>query len=52
MVTIKQIAERAGVSTATVSNVIHGKSRKVSAKTVERIQALIDEMGYPLPPRL
>lgn len=46
MVTIKQIAERAGVSTATVSNVIHGKSRKVSAKTVERIQALIDEMGY------
>lgn len=46
MVTIKQIAERAGVSTATVSNVIHGKSRKVSAKTVERIQALLDEMGY------
>lgn len=46
MVTIRQIAERAGVSTATVSNVIHGKSGKVSAKTVERIQALIDEMGY------
>lgn len=46
MVTIKQIAERAGVSTATVSNVIHGKSRKVSAGTVERIQALIKEMGY------
>lgn len=46
MVTIKQIAERAGVSTATVSNVIHGKAGKVSAKTVERIQALINEMGY------
>lgn len=46
MVTIRQIAERAGVSTATVSNVIHGKARKVSAQTVERIQALIDEMGY------
>lgn len=46
MVTIKQIAERAGVSTATVSNVIHGKARKVSSKTVERIQTLIDEMGY------
>lgn len=46
MVTIKQIAERAGVSTATVSNVIHGNARKVSARTVERIQALMDEMGY------
>ena len=46
MVTIKQIAERAGVSTATVSNVIHGKSRHVSAETVKRIQKLIDEMGY------
>ena len=46
MVTIKQIAERAGVSTATVSNVIHGKAKKVSAETVERIRKLIDEMGY------
>lgn len=46
MVTIRQIAERAGVSTATVSNVIHGKSQKVSAQTVKRIRALIDEMGY------
>lgn len=46
MVTIRQIAERAGVSTATVSNVIHGKAGKVSAQTVERIQALMNEMGY------
>ena len=46
MVTIKEIAQRAGVSTATVSNVIHGKSRHVSVETVKRIQALIDEMGY------
>ena len=46
MVTIKQIAERAGVSTATVSNVIHGKAGKVSAKTVKRIQELMEEMGY------
>lgn len=46
MVTIKQIAERAGVSTATVSNVIHGKTKKVSPETVERVQHLIDEMGY------
>ena len=46
MVTIKQIAERAGVSTATVSNVIHGKFKHVSADTVKRIQWLIDDMGY------
>ena len=30
MTTIKDIAERAGVSTATVSNVIHGNTKKVS----------------------
>ncbi len=46
MVTIKQIAQRAGVSTATVSNVIHGKTKRVSPANVEKIQRLIDEMGY------
>lgn len=46
MVTIRQIAERAGVSTATVSNVIHGKVNKVSSGTIARIQQLVDEMGY------
>lgn len=46
LVTIKQIAERAGVSTATVSNVIHGKTKRVSPANVERIQKLIEEMGY------
>ena len=46
MVTIKQIAQQAGVSTATVSNVIHGKYKHVSADTVKRIQRLLDEMGY------
>lgn len=49
MVTIKQIAERAGVSTTTVSNVIHGKTKKVSAENIERIQQLVDEMGYIAP---
>ena len=34
MVTIKEIAEELGVSTTTVSNVIHGKTRKMSAETI------------------
>lgn len=46
MTTIKEIAERAGVSTTTVSNVIHGKTKKVSPANVEKIQNLIQEMGY------
>lgn len=35
MTTIKDIAECAGVSTATVSNVIHGNTKKVSPATIE-----------------
>lgn len=46
MTTIKDIAERAGVSTATVSNVIHGNTKKVSPATIELIENLIKEMGY------
>lgn len=46
MATIKEIAERAGVSTTTVSNVIHGKTRKVSPSTIQKIEQLIREMGY------
>lgn len=46
MATIKEIAEKAGVSTTTVSNVIHGKTRRVSPATIEKIEQLIREMGY------
>ena len=46
MVTIKEIAEKAGVSTTTVSNVIHGKTKKVSPANIKKIQGLILEMGY------
>lgn len=45
-VTIKEIAARAGVSTATVSNVIHGKTKRVSPETIHRVQELIRAMGY------
>lgn len=46
MITIKQIAEEAGVSLTTVSNVIHGKRNKVSPQTVAKIQKLIEENNY------
>lgn len=46
MVTIKEIAELAGVSTTTVSNVIHGKTKKVSPATIQKINKLIKELGY------
>lgn len=44
-VTIKDIAREAGVSVATVSNVLNGKGR-VSAETAERIQRIIAEKNF------
>lgn len=46
MVTIKKMAEMLGISTTTVSNVIHGKTSQVSPETVERVQKLLDEYDY------
>ncbi|MCR5343272.1 MAG: LacI family transcriptional regulator [Butyrivibrio sp.] len=43
---IKTIAQRAGVSTATVSNVMNGNFGKVSAETRKRIEDIIKETGY------
>ena len=45
-VRIVDIAEELGVSTATVSNVIHGKTQKISAQTVRRVQEKLEERGY------
>ena len=45
MVTIKEIAKRAGVSTATVSYVINGVGR-VSERTRLRVNAIIEETGF------
>ena len=44
--TLKDIADRAGVSMMTVSNVINGKSSRVSAQTAEKINDIIKESGY------
>lgn len=43
---IRDIAEELGLSTATVSNVIHGKTQKVSDETVKRVQALLEQRQY------
>ena len=43
---ISEIARQAGVSKATVSNVINGKLSKVSEETRERVEKIIKEAGY------
>jgi LacI family transcriptional regulator len=45
MSTVYEVADRAGVSTATVSRVIHG-SALVRPDTRDRVLAVIEEMGY------
>ena len=45
-VRIVDIAEELGLSTATVSNVIHGKTKKISDETVKRVQELLEERRY------
>ena len=46
MITIKEIASRLGLSTTTVSNVIHGKTKEVSAETIARVQKFLEEVEY------
>ena len=46
MITLKEIAQEAGVSTTTVSNVLNGNSSRVSADTAERIQTIMKRSGY------
>ena len=43
---IRDIAEELGLSTATVSNVIHGKTSKVSDETMKRVQAALEQRQY------
>lgn len=45
-VRICDIAEELGLSTATVSNVIHGKTNKASDETVQRVTALLEKRRY------
>lgn len=43
---LKSIAAQAGVSTATVSNVINGNHHKVSQETLLKVQRIIEENDY------
>ena len=43
---LKTIAQKAGVSTATVSNVINGNNHKVSEETRRRVNEIIKETNY------
>ena len=45
-VRIVDVADALGLSTATVSNVIHGKTEKISDKTVKRVQQELESSGY------
>jgi len=45
MITLKEIAERCGVSVATVSNILNGKP-KVSEETRQKVLAVVKETGY------
>lgn len=45
-VRIVDIAQTLGLSTATVSNVIHGKTEKLSDETVKRVQQELERTGY------
>ena len=46
MATIKEISRKAGVSATTVANVIHGRTNKVSASTLQKVQAIIESEKY------
>lgn len=46
MITIKDMAEIAGVSPTTVANVLHGRTKKMSKETLKKVQDVIDQSHY------
>ena len=49
-VSVRQVAERAGVSTMTVSNVLRSRAGRMSEETRQRVLRAIQELNYiPIP---
>lgn len=46
MIRLRDVAERAGVSVSTVSNVVNGRTQTVNADILKRVQEAISELGY------
>lgn len=46
MIRLQDIAEMAGVSRTTVSNVINGNTKRVSQETIDKITAILKEQNY------
>lgn len=46
MITIKDMAQLAGVSPTTVTNVLHGRTKKMSKETLEKVQEVIESSNY------
>lgn len=46
MMRLQDIADKAGVSRTTVSNVLHGKTKKVSQETADRVRRILIEENY------
>ena len=46
MIRIQDIADMAGVSRTTVSNVIRGNTKRVSQETIDRITKILEEQNY------
>lgn len=46
MITIKEISDMVGVSPTTVSNVLHGNTKRVSQQKIEQITKVLKETNY------
>ena len=46
MIRLQDIADMAGVSRTTVSNVINGNTKRVSQETIDKITEILKEQNY------